>query len=332
MDSARHLYEQFLSQGLHLINSWIDEGAREDLHIDFKRKAKPYETKLSDEDRKNYSKALSGFANSDSGLIIWGVGAPGSGTSERTKHPIKRVRAFAETLDSYISRLVSPSVLEAENLVIFENEEKDLGYVISYIPKSSRAPHRAEAEGLKHYYMRYGESFKIAEHYELEFIFGRRHAPDLGVFWGVEVEHTEAINSRNQSYECLLRIGVTNQGRAIAKYACLRMRYDAISFYQMDQDLKSELIHYSRPMRASKENFNVITARALQGMVIYPGDYTNFFSFRFTCNDHDLRTGFLPKFEMYYDLFGEDYHGMTKEAFVVHGKKITEKLRRKITG
>lgn len=330
MDVARDLFDQFVDQGLALIDRWVADGTREDLHLDFKRKAHPFEVRLSDEDRRNYSKALSGFANSDSGIIVWGIGAPGSGTNERTKHPISQVRGFAEYLDSFLSRLVSPAISGAENYVVFEDEAQDLGYVISYVPKSSNAPHRAEAEGLKQYYMRYGESFKIAEHFELEYIFGKRNIPDIGVFWGVEVVHQDLDDKGQRNYQCLLRLGVTNQGKAIAKYACLRMRYDTTSDYQMDQNLKSDLIHYSRPSRASKENFYVITARALQGMVIYPGDYTNFFSFRFSCSQGDLQANQLAGFESYYDLFAEDFQGRTKEAFVIHRKKITEKIRRKI--
>ena len=176
MDAARDLFEQFQDQGLALIDRWVAEGIREDLHMDFKRKSSPRGPRLSDEDRRNYSKALSGFANSDSGIIVWGIGAPGSGGNERSKHPISSVKGFAEYLDSFISRLVSPSIVGAENLAVLEDGEDDVGYVISYVPKSSRAPHRAESEGLKHYYKRYGESFKIAEHFELEFIFGKRHS------------------------------------------------------------------------------------------------------------------------------------------------------------
>ena len=105
---------------MDLLNRWVDDGVREDLHLDFKRKSHPYEVKLNDDDRRNYSKALSGFANSDSGIIVWGIGAPGSGTNERTRHPIHNARGFAEYLDSFISRLVSPPVAGAENLVILE--------------------------------------------------------------------------------------------------------------------------------------------------------------------------------------------------------------------
>ena len=196
--------------------------------------------------------------------------------------------------------------------------------MISYIPKSFSSPHRAESDGLKHYYMRYGESFKIAEHYELEFMFGKRSVPDLLTFWGVELEE------KDDQYLCHLRIGVTNQGKAIAKYVCLRVRYDAKSYYKLDPSFKSDLIHFSRPHRASKENFYMITARALQGMVIYPGDYTHFFNFSFAIKRDQFASTRLPRFEIYYDLLGEDVQGKIKESLVIQGKKIAEKIRKAV--
>ena len=90
--------------------------------------------------------------------------------------PYTTLIVSAEHLDSYISRLVSPSVRGAVNHVIFEEGSDTEGYVVSYIPKSLNPPHRAESEGLKQYYVRYGE-FKITEHYELEFMFGKRYVP-----------------------------------------------------------------------------------------------------------------------------------------------------------
>ena len=191
MDAAKQLFETIKKRGITIINDWVNDGCREDLHLDFKRKSRASRPKLMDDDRKNYSKALSGFANSDGGVIVWGIGAPGSGPNERTKHPIHNVNSFAEHLDSYISRLVSPSVRGAVNHVIFEEGSDTEGYVVSYIPKSLNPPHRAESEGLKQYYVRYGESFKITEHYELEFMFGKRYVPVLNVFWGVSLEGME---------------------------------------------------------------------------------------------------------------------------------------------
>ncbi|NRA66274.1 MAG: putative DNA binding domain-containing protein [Pseudobacteriovorax sp.] len=330
MNASYDMFLRLKAGGLPLLKQWVGDGIREDLHLDFKRKSKPFLPKLNDDDRRNYSKALSGFANSDGGIIIWGIGAPGSGSGERTYHPIESVVGFAEYLDSFISRLVSPSVAGAENLVILSDEAQQNGYVISYIPKSMASPHRAEAEGLKHYYMRYGESFKVAEHYELEFMFGKRNIPEISIFWGLERAEAEKDDDADNRYYFFLQLGITNQGRAIAQYTCLRVRYDASSIYTLAGDMKSDLIHYSRPHRASKERFYLVTARALQGLVIYPEDYTNFFFFRFSVLKSEVSTMRFPPFEIYFDLFGQDFRGKLNEPFIISGKKIAEKVKKRL--
>lgn len=331
MDVAESILKTLLTRGVTLIDEWVDEGCREDLHLDFKRKSNPYVPSLNEDDRRNYSRALSGFANSDSGLIIWGVGAPGVGTAERSKHPIRSVKAFAEFLDSYISRLVSPPIMSASNHVIFEDEEKDIGYVASYIPKSDRAPHRAEAEGSKHYYKRYGESFKIAEHYELEYMFGRRLAPDLQVFWDSELTSPiKSLDNSNRIVKCIVKIGVTNRGKAIANLACLKLRYNKLSRYKHDHKYRSELIHYAKPLKASRTNFLTITARAQPGLVIYPEDYVHFFSFALDTTTSEIKGGFLPQLELFFELFAENFRGITGEKFNIAGKKIAEKIRKKM--
>ncbi len=330
MDVAYSILQTLLKRGTELIDEWVDDGCREDLHLDFKRKTNPYVPTLHEDDRRNYSRALAGFANSDSGLVIWGVGAPGVGTSERSKHPIRHVRAFAEHLDSFISRLVSPPVTGASNHVIFEDEGRDLGYVASYIPRSDRAPHRSEAEGLKQYYKRYGESFKIAEHYELEYMFGRRLAPDLGVFWDAEPLNIPKSVDGNKLLKCVVKIGVTNRGKAIASCTCLRLRYNKFGRYKHDKKYRSELIHYEKPAKASRPNFFNITARAQPGLVIYPEDYTHFFTFTIDATITEIKSGDLPQLELFFDLFAENFRGITAEKYIIAGKKIAEKIKKKL--
>jgi len=53
------------------IERFIKEGKEEDLHLDFKT-VNAADLK-SGSDRKNFAKALSGFANSDGGIVVWGV-------------------------------------------------------------------------------------------------------------------------------------------------------------------------------------------------------------------------------------------------------------------
>ena len=327
MINIDQLLAEINSKGKLLIKEWIDQGYREDLHLDFKCKSSPSTPAPNDFDRKNYSKALSGFSNSDGGILVWGVEAPGSGNSQRYRRPIKHVRAFAEHLDSLVSRLVNPSVQGVINTVIFENKNQDTGYVVSYIPRSSRAPHRAEADGLKHYYKRYGDSFKPIEHYELEYMFGLRSAPDLGVFWGAE-GFNDGSNSGN--IRCFINIGITNYGREIAKYPCLRLRFDKTTIYKHDVSYEPSLIYYSTPTRGSKNNIVVVTARVTPGLVIYPEDHMIFFVFNFDTPLSSILTNTLPSFNLSYDLFSQHFKSLFGQTLKISGKKICENIKRKL--
>jgi hypothetical protein len=55
------------------IEEYIRLGQEEHLHLDFKTVDKADFSKR--EDRRNLAKCISGFANSDGGLIVWGVDA-----------------------------------------------------------------------------------------------------------------------------------------------------------------------------------------------------------------------------------------------------------------
>jgi len=56
-----------------LVEAFVAESKAEDLYLDFTRKSKPNVAVLNDDDKKNLSKAMSGFANSVGGVIVWGV-------------------------------------------------------------------------------------------------------------------------------------------------------------------------------------------------------------------------------------------------------------------
>lgn len=330
MDVGRRLFDEFLQKSLAQIEAYIREGVREDLHLDFKRKARPHTPKPDEEDRRNFARALAGFANSDSGVIIWGVGAPGSGPNERTKHPIHNAAGFAEHLDSLISRAVTPVVDGVENAVIYEDQTRGSGYVVTYVPKSNLAPHRAEFEGVRQYYKRYGDSFKAAEHYELEFMFGRRLHPELRAFWSVAVDHIAPEENGSRKVRCRLRIGVTNVGREIARYACLRLRFDETGFYRFDRTHRSELLHYADSIKTSRTNVVSLTVRAMPGLVIYTDDYMDFLSFEFETDTETLENGHFPRFSCTYDIFAENFRNLQGQQLIIVGKKIREAVRKRI--
>jgi Putative DNA-binding domain len=325
MDAALKIFKELQEKGIDLVSSWTDEGYHEDLHLDFKRKSKAATPVPSDDDRRNYARSLSGFANSDGGVVVWGIGAPGSGTGVRSLHPIRDPGRYAESLDSLVSRLVSPPVEGVQNLAILDEDGSGRGYVVSYVPKSEMAPHRAEAEGTKQYYKRYGDSFKATEHYELEYMFGKRLQCRPNVFWDIDVR-TDARGALH----CELRIGVNNLGRAIARFVCLRARYDGTGPFKLKPETQPDLVHHSAPQRASRKNFLKVTARAQPGLIIYPNDVTYFFVFAIKLSTASLQQMEFGDFFLYYDLFAENFSGLTGQKLQISAKKIAEKLRKKM--
>ncbi len=74
MNNAEEIFESIRIKGYEGINAYVTSpGMIEDSHLEFKEKSNPKNANLSDDDQTNYSKALSGFANSDGGVLIWGI-------------------------------------------------------------------------------------------------------------------------------------------------------------------------------------------------------------------------------------------------------------------
>lgn len=321
MDAASSIFSEIKKKGLHLIDIWIHEKLREDLYLDFKCKSEPTHHKPMGDDRKNFSKGLSAFANSAGGLIVWGIKAPSSGIGVRTKSPIKNPHLFAEHLDSLASRLVAPAVEGVENFVVWENKQKKTGYVISFIPKSLAAPHRAEGSGIKKYFQRAGDSFVQIEHWQLEYMFGRRLSPELKILWAVDI-----IDSNLAT----IRIKLQNKGRSIARYSCLRIFHKSEQKrYRIIGNIHP-LVHYHQNKYVEKKGFLEITGRADPALVIYPGDRVGFYHFDFNFDRNELVQDRLQGLFFFYDLYGENFKGVMGQKFKIHGDLISKALLSKI--
>ena len=340
MGAAAILCEELKKKGVSLIDEWVKEAYREDLHLDFKRKTNPEHGHPDDNDKKNISKALSGFANSDGGLIVWGIDAPSGVTGARAKAPITDVALFAEHLDSLASRLVVPVVEGVENIVVYQNKRKQTGYVVTYIPVSPLAPHRAEHHATKKYFQRSGESFVQLEHWQLEYMFGRRQVPVLKLVWDViPISKIQGVNpftsamlnierGEGKNEEALLRISIQNKGRAIAKYSCLRIHFKVNhERYRFNQRFRHNLIDYGGPEHLmTKPGMNEVTARARPGLVVYPADRLVFFEFRFNYGQKEAGLGELPDFNIHFDLFAENVRGIIGRKLSIPGSTISRIL------
>jgi hypothetical protein len=196
------LVDQFNSLTLEDITSFIDRGQEENLLLEFKTLNSAY---LDRDDRKNLAKALSGFANSSGGLIIWGLqGRPNDegvdcAVALREIEPLPTLLA---ALNELTGQAVSPIVEGVQHRSLPINGRS--GLAVTLVPESDSGPHMAKA-GEDRYYKRSGDSFRKMEHFDLEDMFGRRKKPKLCVFTRVIPNRMEVV------------VGVKNEGRGTAK-------------------------------------------------------------------------------------------------------------------
>jgi Putative DNA-binding domain len=70
-DHLQRFFESISSEAE--LNAMVNEGREEDLHLEFKQKVDRRNGDLDNNDRKAFSKAVSGFANADGGVLVFGI-------------------------------------------------------------------------------------------------------------------------------------------------------------------------------------------------------------------------------------------------------------------
>jgi len=141
-----------------LINS--DPPSFETDWLDFKgaEKLKPQDMK------KIWSEALSGFANTEGGVIVWGIDArPDPDTHIDCASGLSLVQnpaTFVSRLKELHSQSTDPPIPGVDFWFAIDDTAPDCGFVVSCVPESEFKPHRAEVAG-RNYYIRAGDSFHV---------------------------------------------------------------------------------------------------------------------------------------------------------------------------
>jgi len=212
-----NLLEMFNQLDAEAIKEFIQQGQEEHLYLDFKTVSNANLNGV--DDKKNLAKAVSGFANSSGGLIVWGVDArknPLGIDCARGLNEISPIQLFVSRLNTLTGESVSPLVDGIIHKSIISGEEK--GCAVTLVPESQSGPHMAKL-GEDRYYKRSGDSFYRMEHFDLEDMFGRRQKPILEVQMGHRRFAEEDLNEEFDFY-------LINTGRGIAKHAGLMATFD----------------------------------------------------------------------------------------------------------
>ena len=209
---ARVLYERLVVYGESAIAELIDGRESEAYFLDFKRSSdNGCGPRLSTTDRKNLAKAISGFGNSEGGIIVWGVdctGTAGQGDVPQEKFPLQDAAAFRARLEGIVSGCTVPGHEQVVSHALPSDGSK--GYVVTYIPKSARAPHQTVPDS--RYFMRAGSAFAPVPHGVLEGMFGRRPQPRVFPNYALGVP---TVTESTVSVSC--GISVYNEGPGVAR-------------------------------------------------------------------------------------------------------------------
>jgi hypothetical protein len=175
MSRAQDLFDRLVMGGETEVLSFIAQSVTEELFLDYKRSAdNAAGTSLHDRDRANLGRAISGFGNSEGGVIVWGVDCrndPMRGDVPTgpvlTHDPVR----FKSWLEQATSGLTVPPHDGVRHHAISQ------GFVITLIPSGMHAPY--QTVGDLSYHIRAGSNFAKAPHAVLAGMFGRRPQPSI---------------------------------------------------------------------------------------------------------------------------------------------------------
>ena len=176
MSRAEDLFSRIEAVGEAYVDELIDSRKSEESFLDFKRSANHGATsKLHEDDRKNLSKALSGFSNSEGGVILWGVDCssdPAIGDVAKAKKPLQNPTRFVSLLENAVSGCTIPAVQGCRSIAIPAGPS---GFAATLIPRSPNAPHQVTKDS--RYLIRAGSNFQPVPHAVLAGLFGRHPQP-----------------------------------------------------------------------------------------------------------------------------------------------------------
>jgi len=159
---ALDFFEQVKTDGLPFLKTLInsDPLTFETDWLDFKGGER-----LDDQHVKRiWSEALSGFANTEGGVLVWGIDArtdPVTGVDCASRLSlVKNPEALFSRLKKLHPQSTDPPISGVDFWSAYDDTSSDSGVAVCYVPESKFKPHRAEAAD-RNYYIRAGDSFHV---------------------------------------------------------------------------------------------------------------------------------------------------------------------------
>ncbi|WP_437960386.1 ATP-binding protein (plasmid) [Sorangium sp. So ce119] len=182
--SALRLLQWIEQERWSAIQSMIAEKTPEGIHLDFKRSQDNGRgPSLGEDDHKNLAKSMSAFANTDGGIVIFGIQTLRTSDGDRADQicAIDSVERFAKLVRDRLDDICDPKIMNVRVDPIKDPDSNGSGVVMIYVPPGSAGPHRSRSKRAPDFYMRTELGATPMPYTVLAALFGRPPSPRLAV-------------------------------------------------------------------------------------------------------------------------------------------------------
>lgn len=219
---------------LDKIKEMINDGVEENIHLDYKAAGSLEKT---DSKKKEIAKDVSAFANSDGGIIIYGVKEHDNSENKHLPEsidPIDGNEITKEWLEQVINSNIFPRI-PGINITPIQTEDPHLNKVIYVvdIPKGDTAYQASD----KRYYRRFNFLSQMMEDWEIKDIIHRQTKSNIELLfeseYPKEVIEESILKKRNQTFR--FDIWAYNDGMNATRYLDC--------FFKGDADTAKNIVH-----------------------------------------------------------------------------------------
>jgi hypothetical protein len=293
MNKAKELFERYSAGGAAYIERISQEGIAETLHLDFKE----CRHRSPSDDLGYYSRALSSFANSEGGILVWGVVCKPTGNDDpdTTKEaiPIDGLVAFRNLLEGKTDEYLQPGINGVEHVLLPIEPAGDKGYVVTYIPRAEGPPQMSVAKNNRGFFCRIGSRTKSMEHYQIADRFRERPQPRLEVFLNAGVPNGLTTLVGDQQIDVCVR----NVGAGIARGVALSVRANPTQFHA-HSNITPKLNVFPVDVKIGWRTFALPSEE-----ILYPGSYSKLVYFQWTFPLSDEQGPRFSSLELEYRAF-----------------------------
>ena len=187
------------------IQSLIDNHAEEGVHLELKRA-----NALSKENADKVTKTLSAFANSDGGIIIYGVAENDHVASD---YSFVDGNIITTEYISMLARYVQPAIDGLTIYPIRKDDDFSKSIYVVKVPRSDKAPHMAKDH---RYYKRNNVESIPMEDFDVKDVMSRIHNPQLGIIACFLNKVPQKIDGQEYAKFCFIAI-IGNFGRVLSR-------------------------------------------------------------------------------------------------------------------